>query len=60
MVQLRDISRPPAEELEPVRRRSAAVDDDRPLLLGHGGELTVEWLGRVPYRPTWDRQNELA
>jgi lipoyl(octanoyl) transferase len=60
MVQLRDISRPPAEELEPVRRRSAAVDDDRPLLLGHGGELTVEWLGQVPYRPTWDLQNELA
>ncbi|MDQ5841243.1 MAG: lipoyl(octanoyl) transferase LipB [Chloroflexota bacterium] len=60
MVQLRDISRPPAEELEPVRRRSAAVDDNRPLLLGHGGELTVEWLGRVPYRPTWDLQNELA
>ncbi|MEX0630147.1 MAG: lipoyl(octanoyl) transferase LipB [Chloroflexota bacterium] len=22
--------------------------------------MTVEWLGRVPYRPTWDRQNELA
>ena len=60
MVQLRDISRPPAEELEPVHRRSAAVDDNRPLLLGHGGELTVEWLGRVPYRPTWDQQNELA
>jgi lipoate-protein ligase B len=60
MVQWRDISFPPAEELEPVRRRSAAFDDDRPLLLGHGGALTVEWLGRVPYRPTWDMQNELA
>ena len=60
MVQWRDISFPPGEELEPVRRRSAVVDDDRPLLLGHGGALTVEWLGRVPYRPTWDLQNELA
>jgi lipoyl(octanoyl) transferase len=60
MVQLRDISRPPAEEVEPVRRRSAAVDDSRPLLLGDGGELTIEWLGRVPYRPTWDLQNGLA
>ena len=30
------------------------------MLLGHGGELTVEWLGQVPYRPTWDLQNELA
>ncbi len=32
----------------------------RPLLLGHGGVLTAEWLGRVAYRPTWDLQNKLA
>ena len=29
-------------------------------MLGHGGRLTVEWLGRVTYRPTWELQNELA
>jgi lipoate-protein ligase B len=60
MVQLRDISRPPAQPMDNVRRRSTPAADDRPLLLGHGGELTVEWLGRVPYRPTWYLQNELA
>jgi len=60
MVQMRDISRPPAEPITVARRRSTYADDDRPLLLGAGGELTVEWLGRVPYRPTWDLQNELA
>jgi lipoate-protein ligase B len=49
---LRDISRPAADAPTPP--------GERPLLLGEGGQLTVEWLGRVPYRPTWDRQNELA
>jgi lipoyl(octanoyl) transferase len=63
MIGMRDISRPPPETgAPPSRRRSPAADDEttRPLLFGDGGVLAVEWLGRVPYRPTWDRQNELA
>ena len=38
----------------------AAVEAGQALLLGDGGLLTVEWLGRVPYRPTWELQDELA
>jgi lipoyl(octanoyl) transferase len=49
---LRDISRPPAETAPP--------HGTRPLLLATGGVLSVEWLGRVPYGPTWDRQNDQA
>jgi len=57
---MRDISRP-AEPVAPARRvRDQTEEGSRPLLLGHGGVLAVEWLGRVPYRPTWDRQNALA
>ena len=33
---------------------------DHPLLAAHGGLLTVEHLGTVPYRPTWELQDELA
>ena len=36
------------------------ASDDHPLLLGHGGLLTVDRLGTVPYRPTWELQDELA
>lgn len=62
MVQLRDISLPrePQEAQRPGGLRTRETDSSRPLLLGNGGVLTAEWLGRVPYRPTWDLQNELA
>jgi lipoyl(octanoyl) transferase len=62
----RDISAQPAE------RRSARltrprrdepyrpVGDKDPLLAAHGGLLTVDRLGTVPYRPTWELQDELA
>jgi lipoyl(octanoyl) transferase len=64
---MRDISSPPtgpAEPRPPRRpRRDApftAASDERPLLLAHGGQLTVERLGTVPYEPTWELQDELA
>ena len=36
------------------------ASDEHPLLAAHGGLLTVERLGTVPYRPTWELQDELA
>ena len=36
------------------------ASDEHPLLAAHGGLLTVEHLGTVPYRPTWELQDELA
>ena len=62
----RDISAPP-----PAAVRSGPRRPDRgaayrpasaahPLLAAHGGALTVEHLGTVPYRPTWELQDELA
>ena len=36
------------------------ASDARPLLLGHGGRLTVERLGTVAYGPAWELQDELA
>jgi lipoyl(octanoyl) transferase len=60
MTALRDISAPPVEVPDARRPSRTAGEDRAPLLLGDGGILTVEWLGRVPYRPTWDLQNEVA
>jgi lipoyl(octanoyl) transferase len=60
MTALRDISAPPVEVAAPPRPARAPDGQRAPLLLGEGGVLTVEWLGRVPYRPTWDLQNALA
>jgi lipoate-protein ligase B len=67
MVQMRDISSPPAAPAEPAIPRRARRDapftpasDERPLLLAHGGLLTVERLGTVAYLPTWELQDELA
>jgi lipoyl(octanoyl) transferase len=62
----RDISEGPVEEpsIGPRRPdRNAAhrpASDEHPLLAAHGGLLTVDHLGTVPYRPTWELQDELA
>jgi lipoyl(octanoyl) transferase len=37
-----------------------AASDAHPLLAAHGGVLTVDRLGTVPYEPTWELQDELA
>jgi lipoyl(octanoyl) transferase len=61
MTALRDISAPLAPpEAAPRSRPADTAASGLPLLLGDGGILTVEWLGHVPYRPTWDLQNDLA
>lgn len=64
---MRDISRPPSAPATPDAPRRPRRDapftpasDERPLLLAHGGKLTVERLGTVPYEPTWELQDELA
>ncbi|MDQ4035577.1 MAG: lipoyl(octanoyl) transferase LipB [Chloroflexota bacterium] len=36
------------------------ASDQHPLLAAHRGVLTVERLGTVAYRPTWELQDELA
>jgi lipoyl(octanoyl) transferase len=61
----RDISTPrPASGATPQRPDRNApyrpASDEHPLLLGHGGILTVDRLGTVPYAPTWELQDELA
>jgi lipoyl(octanoyl) transferase len=61
----RDITEPePATPSAPQRRDPAApfrpASDEHPLLLGHGGVLTVDRLGTVAYQPTWELQDELA
>jgi lipoyl(octanoyl) transferase len=67
MVQMRDISSRPTAPTEPGMPRRPRRDapftpasDERPLLLAHGGLLTVERLGTVAYVPTWELQDELA
>jgi lipoyl(octanoyl) transferase len=64
---MRDISvRPTTLPAVPSPRRPRRdepfqpASDAKPLLLAHGGTLTVERLGTVPYRPTWELQDELA
>jgi lipoyl(octanoyl) transferase len=64
---LRDISQRPATLEAPSGPRRPRRDqpflpanDAKPLLLAHGGALTVERLGTVPYQPTWELQDELA
>ena len=66
MVQMRDISSGPAAvdsaRLARPRRDQPfePASDARPLLLAHGGLLTVERLGTVAYTPTWELQDELS
>jgi lipoyl(octanoyl) transferase len=70
MVQMRDISRSPAAAEAPADpprltrpRRDQPFEpasDAKPLLLAHGGLLTVERLGTVAYQPAWELQDELA
>ena len=64
---MRDISTPPAapEARTNLRRPRRdlpfrAASDQHPLLAAHGGVMTVERLGTVPYSPTWELQDELA
>ena len=62
----RDISAPPDDAARPRPRRPdpqtphRPASDEHPLLAAHGGLLTVDHLGTVPYRPTWELQDELA
>ena len=62
---MRDISTPPAAAATGARRPRrdlpfTAASDERPLLLAHGGLLSVDRLGTVAYLPTWELQDELA
>jgi lipoyl(octanoyl) transferase len=64
---MRDISQRPTTPSEPSAPRRPRRDepfqpasDAKPLLLAHGGVLTLERLGTVPYRPAWELQDELA
>ena len=61
----RDISTAPTDQARAPRRPSRdaphrPASDEHPLLAAHGGRLTVEHLGTVAYRPTWELQDELA
>ena len=61
----RDIRTAPVGAPERPRRpdRNAPhrpATDEHPLLAAHGGQITVDHLGTVPYRPAWELQDELA
>lgn len=61
----RDISVPADATRNGPRRPDPSApyrpaSDEHPLLAAHGGILTLERLGTVPYRPTWELQDELA
>jgi lipoyl(octanoyl) transferase len=62
----RDISARPADASRAGLRRPdrstphRPASDEHPLLAAHGGLLTVDRLGTVPYRPAWELQDELA
>jgi len=62
----RDITEaPPSEQPTDLRRPRRDLphrpaSDAHPLLAAHGGVLTVDRLGTVPYEPTWELQDELA
>ena len=61
----RDITAPQPPAASPSARPDPAApyrpaSDAHPLLLGHGGVLTVDRLGTVAYHPTWELQDELA
>ena len=66
MTTMRDISVAPSTvEARSLRRPRrdlpfTPASDAHPLLAAHNGMLTVERLGTVPYRPTWELQDELA
>ena len=68
---MRDISRGPApadagDAGEPRLARPRRdtpfepASDAKPLLLAHGGVLTVQRLGTVAYQPAWELQDDLA
>ena len=62
----RDISAPQTPTSDTGLRRPdrtaphRPASADHPLLAAHGGLITVERLGTVAYRPTWELQDELA
>jgi lipoyl(octanoyl) transferase len=61
----RDISIAPAGARSRLQRPDPnapyrPASDEHPLLAAHGGLLTVEHLGTVAYRPTWELQDELG
>ncbi|MGH2402452.1 MAG: lipoyl(octanoyl) transferase LipB [Candidatus Limnocylindria bacterium] len=62
----RDVSARPIEDGSSLTRRPdrnaphRPASDEHPLLMAHGGILTVDRLGTVAYRPAWELQDELA